>query len=109
MSCNLKPTEDRVVIRPLETSDTTPGGIVLPDNAKEKPQRGEVVAIGPGKRNYHADGMGWSTSEPAVFAGDRVLYGRYSGVEVEQDGETFVIMRETDVLAVIAQPSEQSP
>ena len=88
---NLRPLDDRVVVEPLEAEEMTAGGIVLPDAAKEKPQRGEVVAVGPGK-----DG-----NLMTVQVGDIVLYGKYSGQEISLDGQDYLIMREDDILVVL--------
>lgn len=94
---NIKPLADRVVVRPLdETEEQTRGGIIVPDTAKEKPQQGEVVAVGPGR--VSDDG---SRVEMELSTGDKVLYGKYSGTEVSVGGEDYLILRETDVLAVI--------
>jgi chaperonin GroES len=90
------PLADRVVVRPLEDTETMRGGLFIPDTAKEKPQQGEIVAVGPGR---------WEEGKRVpmeVKAGDRVLYGKYSGSEVTIDGETVLILRESDVLAVIS-------
>jgi len=92
----LQPLADRVIVRPLEAEEKTAGGIIIPDNAKEKPQKGEVIAVGPGKI---ADSG--KTVDMTVKAGDKVLYGKYSGTEVTVDGEEYLIMRESDILAVI--------
>jgi chaperonin GroES len=93
---NVKPLSDRIIIRPLEAELKTAGGIIIPDNAKEKPQKGEVMAVGPGKvaENGQKIDMG-------LKAGDLVLYGKYSGTEVSIDGKDYLIMRESDVLAKI--------
>ncbi|MFO7892843.1 MAG: co-chaperone GroES [Longimicrobiales bacterium] len=94
---NIKPLADRVVVRPLdETEEQTRGGIIVPDTAKEKPQQGEIVAVGPGR--VSDDG---ARIEMELETGDRVLYGKYSGTEVTVGGEDYLILRETDVLAVI--------
>ena len=93
---NVKPLADRVIVRPLEPEEKTAGGIIIPDNAKEKPQKGEVVAVGNGKI---ADSG--QLIEMTLKAGDKVLYGKYSGTEVAVDGEDLLIMRESDVLAII--------
>ncbi len=93
---NVKPLADRVVVRPLEAEEKTAGGIIIPDNAKEKPQRGEVVAVGAGKISDSGQKIEMSLKE-----GDKVLYGKYSGTEVSIDGTDYLIMRESDVLAVI--------
>jgi chaperonin GroES len=92
----LRPLDDRVVIEPLEAEEKTAGGIVLPDTAKEKPQRGRVVATGPGR--VLDDG---SRAAVSVAKGDEVLFGKYSGNEVKIDGVEFKIMRENDILAKI--------
>ena len=96
MSVSIKPLEDRIVVRPLEAEQTTASGLVIPDSAQEKPQEGEVVAVGKGKSN----------DEGKVFpldvkAGDRVLFGKYSGTEIKIDGEDLLVLRESDVLAIV--------
>ena len=91
----LKPLADRVIIKPLPAEERTKGGIIVPDTAKEKPVMGEVVAVGPGKR-----GDDGKIVPMEVKAGDKVLYGKYSGTEVTVDGEEFLIMRESDVFAL---------
>jgi chaperonin GroES len=93
-SFKVRPLDDRVVVEPLEAEEKTAGGILLPDTAKEKPQRGKVVAVGPGK--LRDDG---GRTSLAVKEGDIVLYGKYSGNEVEVDGKDLKIMRESDILA----------
>jgi chaperonin GroES len=92
----IKPLEDRVVVEPLEAEEKTAGGILLPDTAKEKPQRGRVLAVGPGK--LLDDGK---RQAMAVAVGDEVLYGRYAGNEVEVHGKDLKIMRESDLLAKV--------
>jgi len=92
----IRPLDDRVLIKPLEAEEKTPGGIVLPDTAKEKPQKGIVVAVGPGKQLD--DG---SRAELSVKKSDRVLYGKYAGTEVKIAGEDHVILRESEILAKI--------
>ena len=92
----LRPLDDRVVIEPLEAEEKTAGGIVLPDTAKEKPQRGRVVSVGPGR--VLDDG---SRATISVAKGDEVLFGKYSGNEVKIDGVEYKIMRENDILAKI--------
>ena len=88
---SITPLHDRVVVKPAAAEEKTAGGIIIPDTAKEKPQRGEVVAAGPGKKD-----------EPVtVKAGDTVLYGKYSGPEISVDGQDFLIMRESDILAIV--------
>ena len=94
---NLRPLDDRVVVQPLEAESTTAGGIVLPDSAKEKPQRGKVVAVGPGK--LLDNGVRAALS---VAVGDEVIFGKYGGSEVEVDGVEYKILRESDVLAKLA-------
>ncbi|MFO0926205.1 MAG: co-chaperone GroES [Gemmataceae bacterium] len=92
----IRPTEDRVVVEPLEAEEKTAGGILLPDTAREKPQRGRVLAVGPGK--LLDDGKRQAL---AVAVGDEVLYGRYAGNEVEVNGKEVKIMRESDLLAKV--------
>jgi chaperonin GroES len=96
MSLSLKPLGDRVVIKPIEQDEVTTGGIMLPDTAKEKPQKGEVLAAGPGARNDAGERV-----EMDVKVGDTVLYAKYSGTEVKLDGEKVLVMRESDILATI--------
>ena len=91
---NLRPLDDRVVVQPSEAEETTAGGIVLPDSAREKPQRGTVVAVGPGKLLDNGN-----RGELSVSVGDVVIYGRYGGSEVEVDGQEMKILRESDILA----------
>jgi chaperonin GroES len=90
----LKPLDDRVVVEPLEAEEKTAGGILLPDTAKQKPQRGKVVAVGPGKTRDNGERVALS-----VKVGDEILYGKYSGNEVEVDGKELKILRESDILA----------
>jgi chaperonin GroES len=92
----IKPLDDRIVVEPLEADEKTAGGILLPDTAKQKPQRGRVLAVGPGK--LLDDGK---RSAVAVAVGDEVIYGRYSGNEVEVGGREVKIMRENDILAKV--------
>lgn len=93
---NLKPLADRVVVRKLEAEEKTAGGIVLPDTAKEKPQQGEVLAVGPGKLDEKG------TRHPMeVKVGEKVLFAKYSGTEVKIDGVEYLILAERDILAVI--------
>ncbi len=92
----LKPLADRVVIKPSPAEEITKGGIIVPDTAKEKPVIGEVVAVGPGK--IADDGK---KIVPEVKAGDKVLYGKYSGTEVTVEGEEYLIMREADIFAIV--------
>ena len=93
---NLEPLEDRIVVRPSEEEQTTVSGIVIPDTAKEKPQEGEVVAVGPGK---FEDGQ---RTPMDVAVGDKVIYSKYGGTEVKVAGEEYLILSARDVLAVIA-------
>jgi chaperonin GroES len=92
----LRPLDDRVVVKPQDAEETTAGGIVLPDSAKEKPQRGEVIAVGPGKL---LDNGNRGTLSVAV--GDVVIYGKYGGSDIEIDGQEVKILRESDILAKI--------
>jgi len=94
---NLRPLEDRVVVQPLEAEEITAGGIVLPDAAQEKPQRGKVVAVGPGKLLDSGN-----RGELSIGLGDEVIFARYGGSDVEVDGNELKIMRETDILAKMA-------
>ena len=93
---NLKPLHDRLIVRPAQAEEVTKGGIILPDTAKEKPVQGEVLAAGPGK----LDEAG-KLSPMGVKVGDSVLYGKYSGTEISLDGEDVLIMRESDVFAIV--------
>ena len=91
MSLNIKPISDRVVIAPLAAETTTASGIIIPDTAKEKPLHGKIVATGNGTKD----------EEMVLHVGDQVLYGKYSGTELEHDGKKYLIMRQSDVLAVL--------
>lgn len=91
-----RPLHDRVVVRRVEADEKTAGGIIIPDTAKEKPQEGEVVSVGPGARNEKGEIVALD-----VKAGDRVLFGKWSGTEVRIDGEDLLIMKETDILGVV--------
>jgi chaperonin GroES len=93
-----RPLHDRVVIKRIEAEARTPAGIIIPDNAKEKPQQGEVVAVGPGGR----DDSG-KLIPIDVKAGDRVLFGKWSGTEVKIDGDEYLIMKESDVMGVVVE------
>ena len=95
---HFRPLHDRVVVRRIEAEEKTSGGIIIPDTAKEKPQEGEVVAVGPGARAE--DG---TVTALDVKAGDRILFGKWSGTEVRIDGEELLIMKESDILGVIEQ------
>jgi len=91
MKEKIKPLADRVLVAPAEAEQKTAGGIIIPDTAKEKPQKGTIIAVGPGKKD-----------EPmTVKAGDTVLYGKYSGTELQLEGETYLIMKESDIYAII--------
>lgn len=93
---SLKPLSDRVIVKALTAEEMTSGGIVLPDSAKEKPQQGEVLAVGPGKVLDNG-----RTTPVDVNVGDRVYYGKYSGTEVKLDGEELVVLRQDDILGVV--------
>ena len=93
---NLKPLDERVVVEPVEAEAVTAGGIVLPDSAKEKPQRGVVLAVGPGKLMDNGQ-----RGELSVAVGDEVIYGKYSGSDIEIDGRDVKILRESDILAKV--------
>ena len=95
---HFRPLHDRVVVRRIEAEEKTSGGIIIPDTAKEKPQEGEIVAVGPGTRAE--DG---TIAALDVQAGDRILFGKWSGTEVKIDGEELLIMKESDILGVIEQ------
>jgi chaperonin GroES len=92
MAINIKPLADRVIVEPAPAEEKTAGGIIIPDTAKEKPQKGTVVAVGSGKKD-----------EPmTVKVGDKVLYGKYAGTEINIDGKEYLIMRESDIYAIIS-------
>ena len=93
---NIKPLADRVLVRALEEAEVKRGGIIIPDTAKEKPQEGEVMAVGPGRVNEKGERVA-----PEVKKGDRVLFGKYSGTEVTVAGDSLLIMRESDILAIL--------
>ena len=93
---NLKPLYDRVVVKPIEAEEVTAGGIYIPDNAKEKPTKGEVVAVGPGKALDNGN-----TRPMTVKVGDKVIYGQYAGSSYKADGIEYKVLREDDILAVI--------
>ena len=94
---NFRPLHDRVLVRRTENEQTTSGGIIIPDSAKEKPQEGEVVAVGEGKKLENGNRQVMD-----VKAGDKVLFGKYSGSEIKMEGEEFVILREDEILGVVA-------
>jgi chaperonin GroES len=104
MATNITPLHDRVIIKRIEDNvNQTAGGLFIPDTAKEKPQEGEVIAAGEGK--YKEDG----TRQPLdVKAGDRVLFGKYSGSEIKLDGDEFIIMREDEILGIISRAGEKA-
>jgi len=91
-----RPLHDRVVVRRLEEEEKTAGGIIIPDTAKEKPQEGEVIAVGPGARGEDGE-----LHPLDVKAGDRVLFGKWSGTEVKLDGEEVIIMKESDIMGIV--------
>ncbi|WP_006786399.1 co-chaperone GroES [Thiorhodospira sibirica] len=93
---NIRPLHDRVIIKRMEEERTTPGGIVIPDTAKEKPIKGQVLAVGKGKLQENGD-----VRPLDVKVGDKVLFGKYSGTEIKVDGEELLVMREEDIMAVI--------
>jgi len=95
-----RPLHDRVLVRRVEADEKTAGGIIIPDTAKEKPQEGEVVAVGPGARDE-----GGRLVPPSLKAGDRILFGKWSGTEIRLGGEDLLIMKESDVLGVV-EPGE---
>lgn len=96
MSVNIQPLEDRIVVKPLDAEQTTASGLVIPDTAKEKPQEGEVVAIGPGRIDDNGNRVPLD-----VAAGDKVIYSKYGGTEVKHGGEEYLILSARDVLAKI--------
>ncbi len=95
MATRVRPLHDRVIVKRIQEEEKTRGGIIIPDTAKEKPQEGEVVAVGPGR---HEDGKVIALD---IKAGDRILFAKYSGTEIKLDGEEHLIMREEDILGVI--------
>ena len=96
MPVTLRPLHDRVIVKRLAQEETSKGGIIIPDTAKEKPQEGQVVAVGPGRRDDNG-----KIVRPDVEKGDRILFGKYSGSDVEIDGEEHLILQENDILGVI--------
>ncbi|HLC05777.1 MAG TPA: co-chaperone GroES [Anaerolineales bacterium] len=96
MSLKLKPLSDRLVVKPLEQEEVTPSGIVLPETAKEKPQKGEVMAVGPGARDEDGKRIAMDVS-----VGDKVLFAKYAGTEIKVEADKLLILRESDILAVI--------
>ena len=93
---NLRPLHDRILIERIEEKEAVKGGIIIPDTAKEKPQKGEVIAVGNGKKNEDGNLIPLD-----VKAGDRILFGKYSGAEIKMDGQEFLILREEEVLGII--------
>ena len=93
----LRPLHDRVIVKRLDAEEKSSGGIIIPDTAKEKPQEGEVVAVGPGARDEDGEFI-----KPELNVGDRILFGKWSGSEVKIDGEDLIIMKESDVLGVLS-------
>lgn len=98
IAAKIKPLADRVVIKRLEAEERTKGGIIIPDTAKEKPQHGEVLAVGPGKW----DAEGEQRLKPEVKVGDKVLFGKWSATEVKLEGEELLILKEDDIIAILA-------
>ena len=98
---NFRPLHDRVLVRRVEAEEKTAGGIIIPDTAKEKPQEGEIVAVGPGARDESGKVVSLD-----VQAGDRVLFGKWSGTEVRIDGQDLLIMKESDIMGVIEHSAE---
>ena len=96
MALSLKPLGDRVVVEPIEQEEVTAGGIVLPETAKEKPQQGNILAVGPGSRDEDGEHI-----QMDVKVGDKVLYAKYSGTEFKVDGKKLLILRESDLLAIV--------
>jgi chaperonin GroES len=96
MALKIKPLADRLVVKPLEDEEVTPSGIVLPETAKEKPQRGEVLAVGPGTRNDDGEHI-----KMDVSVKDKVLFAKYAGTEIKMDDEKVLILRENDILAIL--------
>lgn len=96
MSLKIKPLADRLLVKPLEEEEVTPGGIVLPETAKEKPQKGEVLAVGPGTRDDEGNRIAMDVS-----VGDKVLFAKYGGTEIKMDGDKLLILRESDILAIL--------
>jgi chaperonin GroES len=99
----IKPLHDRVVVRRIDEEERTPGGVIIPDTAKEKPMQGEVLAVGPGARDEDGKRIAMD-----VKAGDTVLFGKWSGTEVKLDGEEVVIMKESDIMGIIEQSAKAS-
>jgi chaperonin GroES len=98
VSVNIKPLEDRIVVKPLDAEQTTASGLVIPDTAKEKPQEGEVIAVGPGRFNEDGD----ERIPMDISVGDKVIYSKYGGTEVKYGGDEVLILSARDVLAVVS-------
>ena len=98
---SFRPLHDRVLVRRVEAEEKTAGGIIIPDTAKEKPQEGEVIAVGSGARNEQGE-----VTPLEVKTGDRILFGKWSGTEVRVDGEDLLIMKESDILGILDAPEE---
>jgi chaperonin GroES len=98
VSVNIKPLEDRIVVQPLDAEQTTASGLVIPDTAKEKPQEGEVIAVGPGRFNEDGD----ERIPMDISVGDKVIYSKYGGTEVKYAGEEYLILSARDVLAIVS-------
>ena len=98
MSVNIKPLEDRIVVQPLDAEQTTASGLVIPDTAKEKPQEGKVIAVGPGRFNEDGD----ERIPMDISVGDKVIYSKYGGTEVKYSGEEYLILSGRDVLAIVS-------
>jgi len=96
MALNLKPLADRVIVEPIEREETTPGGIILPEMAKEKPQEGRILAVGPGRRDEDGRIIPMDVKE-----GDTVLFAKYAGTEVKLDSKKLLILKEADILAIV--------
>ncbi|NLS06232.1 co-chaperone GroES [Rhizobium sp. P32RR-XVIII] len=99
---SFRPLHDRILVRRVDSEEKTKGGIIIPDTAKEKPQEGEVIAVGPGARNDAGQLQALD-----VKAGDRILFGKWSGTEIKINGEDLLIMKESDVMGIIEQQAEQ--
>lgn len=104
MATKFTPLHDRILVRRVEEAETTRGGIIIPDSAKDKPQEGEVISVGKGKISEEG-----KVRPLDVKDGDRILFGKYSGTEIKIDGEDFVIMREEEVLGVLSGASKKEP
>ncbi|MGR8965035.1 co-chaperone GroES (plasmid) [Rhizobium leguminosarum] len=99
---SFRPLHDRILVRRVESEEKTKGGIIIPDTAKEKPQEGEVIAVGPGARNDAGQIQALD-----LKAGDRILFGKWSGTEIKINGEDLLIMKESDVMGIIDAPTQQ--